>query len=123
MGNGTALEEMGSDGSLAGGHVRSGEPLSPVLQVRMGKGGMLAMWGGCLSLPGCTVCQGLAREDVSLEQNRHLLALWMCSALLGQMGCMRLAGSQPGRWGLAAHRCHRLSESSATVLLRWQQAT
>lgn len=34
-----ALEEMGSDGSLAVGHVRLGEPLSPVLQVRMGKRG------------------------------------------------------------------------------------
>lgn len=82
---------------------------------------MPAKQGGCVSLPGCTVvCQGLAREDVSLEQNRHLLALRMRSALLGQMGCMRLAGSQPGHWALAAHCCHRLSMSSATVLLRWE---
>lgn len=42
---------------------------------------------------------------------------------LWEMCCLRLAGSQPGSWGLTAHHCHRLSVSCATVLLRWKQKT
>lgn len=73
---------------------------------------MPAKFGGvCFSLPGCRVlCQGLAREDVSPEHNKHLLALQKCSGLLGEMGCLRLAGSQPGSCRLTAHHCHRLCE-------------
>lgn len=41
----------------------------------------------------------------------------MCSALLGKVGCLRLAGSQPGSLGLTAHHWQRLSISCATVLL------
>lgn len=89
----------------------------------MEKQQMPAKCGGgvCFSLPGCTVlCQGLAREDVSPEHNKHLLALQKCSGLLGEMGCLRLAGSQPGSCGLTAHHCHRLSVSHAIVVLRWE---
>lgn len=33
----------------------------------------------------------------------------MCSALLGKVGCLRLAGSQPGSLGLTAYQRQRLS--------------
>lgn len=108
--------EMGSNGSLAVGPVRSRGAPEPRPAGQHGEMGMPLP----ARLHGAAP-RACEREDVGPEHSRHLLALQ--DGLSPAWGAGLPEAGSVTAWELTVHHYHKFGMSHATVPLRWEKAT